>query len=133
MFELHCWITIRETAQAKQNEEENLDAILYEIKKRIQSLNWNKLQIKVRNGEHYIETSLFSNRKASDATELLEFFSFVAKIACGSYGMIYILDDEDINGKNNEFQVYSISRGVLHKQKDTFLSPFIPTVEDADS
>ena len=132
MFELHCWITIRESYKAEEKEEENIDIILYKIKKRIQCLNWNKPQIKVRNGEWYIETSVFCNRKNDEVIELLEFFHFVAKIACGSYGMIYILDDEDKYGKNNEFQVYSISRGILHEQKDLFLSPFIPVVEDAE-
>jgi len=43
-----------------------------------------------------------------------------------------MLDDEDINGKNNEFQVFSISRGKLHEHKDTLLSPFVPIVEDTD-
>lgn len=132
MFELHCWITIRETYEVKENEEENIDVILYEIERKIQELKWNKPQIKVCNGEWYIETSIFSNRKTEKAIELLEFFDFVARTAYGSYGVIYILDDEDLNGKNNEFQVYSISRGTLHEQKDTFLSPFIPTVEDAN-
>ena len=132
MFELHCWITIRETYEVKENEEENIDVILYEIERKIQELKWNKPQIKVCNVEWYIETSIFSNRKTEKAIELLEFFDFVARTAYGSYGVIYILDDEDLNGKNNEFQVYSISRGILHEQKDTFLSPFIPIVEDAD-
>ena len=132
MFEIHGWITIRETYEVKENEEENMDIILHKIEKKIQALSWNKPELKVRNGEWYIEMSLFSNRKTDEIDELLDFFNFIAKIACGSYGIIYILDDEDINGKSNEFQVYSISRGALQEQKDVFLSPFIPVVEDAD-
>ncbi len=88
------------------------------------------MQVKVRNGEYYIETSIFSNRKTEEVTELLNFFDFVVKTASGSYGLIYFLDDEDKNGRHNEFQVYSIAKGALHQQKDTFLSPFFPTLED---
>lgn len=43
-----------------------------------------------------------------------------------------MLDDADVCGRENEFQVYSISRGKLHEHRDSFLSPFIPVVEDAD-
>ena len=46
-----------------KNEEENIDVILYEIERKIQELKWYKPQIKVCNGEWYIETSIFSNRK----------------------------------------------------------------------
>ena len=35
MFELHCWIIIRENYEVKENEEENMDEILYEIERKI--------------------------------------------------------------------------------------------------
>ena len=60
-----------------KNEEENIDVILYEIERKIQELKWNKPQIKVCNGEWYIETSIFSNRKTEKAIELLEFLKCV--------------------------------------------------------
>lgn len=133
MLEFHAWITIRETYEVKDDEEEGISQILQKIRDNAESLKWNKPEIKARNGEWYIELSLFANRKTEEITELLEFFSDIAQNAIGSYGLIYMLDDEDVNGRDNEFQVYSISRGKLHEQRDSFLSPFIPIVEDADA
>ena len=132
MFEFHSWITIRETYEVRDDEEEGIEKVLQKVRDSIKLLNWNKPEIKARNGESYIEFSLFSNRKTEEIVELLDFFSHIANIAIGSYGIIYMLDDEDQNGKNNQFQVYSISRGKLHEQTDSFLSPFIPVVEDKD-
>jgi len=132
MLEFHGWITIRETYEVRDDEEEGLDRILQNIRNRIQYLHWNKPDLKVRNGEWYIEISLFANRKTEQTIELFDFFTYIANLATGSYGVIYMLDDEDINGKNNEFQVFSISRGKLHEHKDTLLSPFVSIVEDTD-
>ena len=128
MLEFHAWITIRETY--KVEEEDNYDGIINEIQKKIKDLKWNSPQLKFLNGEGYIEFSVFSNRKTEEIDELFEFFTFIAKIATGSYGLIYMLDEGDLNGENNEFQVISIYRGILHRKKDYYLSPFIPTVED---
>ncbi len=132
MFELHCWITIRETYEVKRKRRrKNIDVILYEIERKIQELKWNKPQIKVCNGEWYIETSIFSNRKTEEVIELLEFFDFVARTAYGSYGVIYILDDEDLNGKIMNFK-YILYQEELCMNKRYISFSFIPTVEDAN-
>ena len=46
--------------------------------------------------------------------------------------MIYLYDDEDTNGNENAFQVFSLARGELTNKKDFYLSPVIPTIEDKD-
>ena len=43
---------------------------------------------------------------------------------------MYLRNDEDINGKDNEFEVYILSRGSVRIEQDVFLSPCIPTIED---
>ena len=47
--------------------------------------------------------------------------------------MFYMHDDEDRTGMENEFQVFVIARGKIRREKDPFLSPFIPAVEDAEA
>lgn len=129
MVEFHAWITIRETYQAVDNEEENIDVIVEDIRNRIEKMQWMKPQIKAMNGEYFMEISSYSNHKAREIDELFDLFSYITETATGSYGLIYMLDDEDMD-KSNEFQVFLISRGQIHTRKDTFLSPFIPIVED---
>ena len=46
--------------------------------------------------------------------------------------MIYLYNDEDRNGKENQFQVFLLARGKIEEKADPFLSPIIPTIEDKD-
>ncbi len=51
-------------------------------------------------------------------------------INIGSYGLLYVHDDETkIN--SDVFVVYKLARGKFERIVDTFLSPLIPTVEIA--
>lgn len=64
---------------------------------------------------------------------VIELFRWIANNAPGSYGILYIRDDEDCSRKSdfsNEFRVWRLCRGTLQEQDDPFLSPAIPTVED---
>jgi hypothetical protein len=47
----------------------------------------------------------------------------IAKEAKGSYGILYLHEDVDYNGHDNEFQVYVLAKGNLTKRKDYYLSP----------
>ncbi|WP_255297566.1 Imm7 family immunity protein [Leptospira kirschneri] len=45
----------------------------------------------------------------------------------GSYGLLYIHDEEDDKNEidhSNEFVVWKLARGHLNQEKDPFLSPF---------
>ena len=132
MVELHGWITIRETCRANFEEEEKIDILLARIKDEIDSLSWFKPEIKAQNGEWFIEFTLFSNRINPQVLEVFEFYKQISKLTDGSYGLIYLYNDEDMNGKENQFQVFSLARGVIKENPDPFLSPIIPTIEDDD-
>lgn len=132
MVELHGWITIRETYSAFFKEEEKIDLLVARIKDEINRLSWFKPEIKAQNGEWFLEFTLFSNRINPQVLEVFEFCTWIGKVADGSYGLIYLYNDEDINGKENQFQVFSLTRGVVKENNDPFLSPIIPTIEDED-
>lgn len=130
MYEFHGWAVIRETPQVI--DEENIDDIAKMIEEYIDNLNWESgiLKIFAVNGEYQIIVSGVSNHKTQESEELLGVYKYIAKIAPGSYGLLYVKDDEDTKGLDNEFIVYTLVRGNLSIQKDMFLSPFIPIVED---
>lgn len=67
--------------------------------------------------------------KENDSINII---SKIGQIATGSYGLIYLYNDEDTHGKENMFQVFSMVRGVVDEKRDPFLSPIIPTLENAD-
>ena len=132
MIELHGWVTIRETYKVTFDEEEHIEIIVQKIQDEIDKLHWFKPTIKVMNGEWFLEFSLFSNRKDSRSREIFELYKKIGEIALGSYGLIYLYDDEDMEGKENLFQVFSLARGIVEEREDSFLSQVIPTIEDKD-
>ncbi len=129
MVELHSWITISETYEIC---EEDDDRVIQNLNQIIQGLRYIDVSIKVTNGEYYIEFSLYTNHFSADVKEYLNFFSEVGKIAKGSYGLVYLYNDED-ETHCNEFQILRLSRGEVRKYDDRILSPFVPTIEDVDT
>lgn len=131
MLELHGWVTIRETYKVSFDEEDHVDIVIEKIKNEIDRLSWFKPQIKALNGEWFMEFTIYANRLNPQTQEVFQLYEKIGELAEGSYGLIYLHDDED-EGKGNEFQVHALSRGRVKEFRDTFLSPFIPTVEDKD-
>ena len=84
------------------------------------------------NGEWFLQFSLYSNRKDSRSQEIFGLYRSIGEIAPGSYGLIYLYDDEDREGRENQFQVYMLARGCVEEREDLYLSPVIPVIEDQD-
>lgn len=131
MVELHSWITIRKTYEICEDEDD-LDRVIQNINQLIQGLRYIEVSLKVKNGEHYIEFSLYTNHFSADVKEYINFFTEIGKIAKGSYGLLFLHNDEDTI-HSNEFQIWRLSRGELRKFEDRILSPLIPVVEDFDA
>lgn len=53
----------------------------YELNKQL----WFKPQIKVLNGEHYMEFTLFANHKNIEIKEVLQLYKTIGQVAKGSY------------------------------------------------
>lgn len=130
MVKLHGWITVRETYESFFEEEDNIHLVVAEIRETIDRLSYFKPEVKAQNGEVFIEFTRFCNRINPEVLEVFEFCKQVGQSAKGSYGLVYLYDDEDPNGKENRFQVFSLTRGGLKEHNDPFLSPIIPTIED---
>lgn len=59
----------------------------------------------------------------------VEIFKHISEYAPGSYGLLYYNDDESKEFPN-QFQVYRLAKSKLTYFEDSFLSPYIPIVED---
>ena len=55
----------------------------------------------------------------------------LGKIAEGSYGLLYIWNDEDSRNYNS-FIVHRLARGKVQILQDAMLSPVVPILEDED-
>lgn len=87
------------------------------------------LSVSVMNGQAQLWTEGFKNHSATIGQELLDLFRYIAHVAPGSYGLLYIWDDEDL-ACDNEFRAYVLARGAFTERADPFLSPVVPTIED---
>ena len=130
MIELHGWVTIRETYKVTV-EEDNEDIFIDKIKKEIENLSWFRPQIKALNGEWFLEFTIFANRNNPQIEEVFKLYTRIGELAEGSYGLIYLYDDE-VEGRDNQFLVFALSKGSVKEFSDFYLSPIIPTIEDAE-
>ena len=87
------------------------------------------LQINYSNGEALVTAAKFTNHFSEDIKDIIEFFKQIALLSPGSYGLLYLHDDEDRDGFDNSFQVYVLAKGNFMLREDPFLSPYFPTVE----
>ena len=126
MVELHFWITIREHWLL---DDENISDKIRLINQKIKDNRLSDIKIKVKNGEYYLEHTLFTNHFSQEVRETLELFYKISEIAPGSYGLLYIHNDEDKKNYNS-FCVYKAAKGKVTKLEDVYLSPYIPIVEE---
>ena len=129
MFEFHGWASIRYHT--------------HDTDSTLQSQCWQSLENHVKtlpdtsfvhmqryNGCDSLHIAGQHNHRSEYVMDL---FRWIAENASGSYGLLYIRDDEDQDrggDYGNEFRVWRLCRGDLSELSDPFLSPAIPTVED---
>lgn len=130
MIELHGWLHIRETYEDEDLLSQNeIEDIMQRVKAIIQS-NTCGFKLQYANGETFLHTLFGSNHHTSEVDEIIETYKSISQIAIGSYGIIYLRDDEDKN-YYNDFQTYIFKKGQCIYQIDTNFSPCIPTIENA--
>ena len=132
MVELHGWAIIRESFTA-DGEEDNIELIVSSLSQEIKKLKIDEKQLRIDycNGEAVVTATKLTNHFSGDIKGIIGFFKHITLVAPGSYGLLYLHDDEDTNGFHNAFQVYVLSKGNFKLCQDPFLSPYIPRVEDS--
>lgn len=128
MIELHGWLTIHETYDDEDLcSQEMLDCVRYKVKT-ILSESGIDTEIKYVNGVPFLNTLICANHRTKEIDNIIEMYKNIAQIATGSYGIIYLRDDED-SEHSNEFQIYLFMRGNYIYKSDNYFSPCIPTIE----
>lgn len=128
MVEMHGWITIRETYEV--TDDSNTEAIVDDINRNLDELGCSELKPKWMNGECCFQCSLYTNHWGGSNQDVLNTYYLIARKAVGSYGLLYVYDDE-AKIDSDVFVVYKLVRGKVERIVDNLLSPFIPTVEDS--
>ncbi|MDP8099334.1 Imm7 family immunity protein [Pasteurella atlantica] len=132
MIEFYGWIKIRESYDEKNESDELLSDIYKKLNTRLSEIQHNNFFIELLflNGEGRLIFTGESNHKSQSWYDCLSLCEWVTKNAVGSYGVIYFFDDEDTEGYNNQFQIFSIKKGKLSLEADKLLSPFFEELEN---
>ena len=128
MVEMHGWITIRETYEV--TDDSNTEAIVDDINRNLDELGCSELKPKWMNGECCFQCSLYTNHWGDSNQDVLNTYYLIAKKAVGSYGLLYVYDDE-AKIDSDVFVVYKLARGKVERIVDNLLSQFISTCEDS--
>ncbi|OCG00674.1 Imm7 family immunity protein [Gilliamella sp. wkB308] len=131
MIEYYGWISLRNSTY--ENNENEMNSILNKLTLFISEHEFENstgfIKIHKVNGCCQLLFSGNTNHYSQDVAEIFELYQYVAKISQGSYGLLYVKNDES-SDKFNEFEVYVLARGKIKKENDQFLSPCIPKIED---
>ncbi|MFK7692540.1 Imm7 family immunity protein [Paenibacillus sp. HJGM_3] len=130
MIEYHGWITIQESAS--EADAGNLEGAVRAIRDQIGALGWNSglLQLQASNGTYFLNIGGVANRRNQEIEDIHSLLGYIGRIAPGSYGLLYVRDDEHPAELHNEFRVFVMARGRISEQGDSLLSPCIPVIED---
>lgn len=130
MIELHGWLSISATYKDEDLlSQSEIDKIMQTVKDIVSESEY-EIKLQPANGSYFINSLHCSNHRTKEVDVIIETYTRISKIATGSYGMIYLRDDEDRN-HYNEFQVFVFRRGNCIQKDDTDFSPCIPSIEDA--
>ncbi len=128
MFEFHGWASIH--YHVYEIDERKQDSLWRDLTDYVAS-NCSRFATLTRyNGCDSCHTAGQRNHRTSHPFEL---FEWIALHAPGSYGLLYVRDDEDdMRGSDftNCFRAWRLCRGIFAELDDPFLSPAIPVVED---
>lgn len=129
MVEYHGWITIRDTTG--DSDRTRLDEAIVSIKSYIDEIRFynREIGVKAMNSCRMLWFCGLTNHWSSDVDEVFALLKFIAACAPGSFGILYLWNDEDPQHPN-EFRIWSLARSVLSEHGDSLLSPCIPTIED---
>ncbi|MEU1605684.1 Imm7 family immunity protein [Micromonospora matsumotoense] len=127
MFEYHGWITLRSTADAVDDDP---PLRLDEIRNLINGFTgYGLMDLRPTNGAHHVHLGGFPNHRGTRGADVVDLFTRIGRLAPGSYGLLYVHDDEDPE-HNLAFRVHRLVRGTVSEHADHLLSPAIPTLED---
>jgi hypothetical protein len=135
MFEFHGWATIHDRASweteeqglfANDPDEQTIRAVRNLMCVFDGTAN-HVTDLRGVNGDWHLWIAGYHNHADS---RVLDFYRATAEVAPGSYGVLYVHDDEVPGPDGNRWTAWVMKRGGITREDDTFLSPHIGVVED---
>ncbi|WP_280316866.1 Imm7 family immunity protein [Nocardia wallacei] len=132
MFEYHGWITIQGSAGDESSAASEATVRAVEVELAELRVLPGLVDVRTVNGSAQLHLAGLSNHRGGQGELVLQTFRRISEVAPGSYGLLFVRDDEDAVGRDNEFQVLAMRRGSVTETRDQHLSPCIPVIEDEE-
>ena len=121
MIQINGWLVIIPTYLDEDlHVEIDEESIYSQVDSIIADLKYNDLKIVSMNGIKTINVFMCTNHKTIEAEEILQTFENIAKVATGSYGLLYVWDEYE---DEDNFWVLVARKGVVEWKKDEYFSP----------
>ncbi|MDA0179347.1 immunity 7 family protein [Solirubrobacter phytolaccae] len=138
MFEYHGWATILDSTGYEDLDEDPSTATLEAVRSAMADSGLeHRVALGARNGSWFFQIHGLNNHRNPNVVRL---FEAVARIAPGSYGVLFTHDEEaglgtprgpdDTGELDNWWYCRVMKRGRVERHADALLSPHVPTVED---
>lgn len=130
MYFYTAWFVLRDsTSESRQDVlQRGIATIQDEMKNHLSSFVPNNA-INDVNGEFLLQCSGSHNRPGNLHTSLLRLVRVIGDVLPGSYGLVYWTDDESVDTSDG-YNVVVLARGTVRTERDSFLSPIVPNIED---
>lgn len=128
MIEINGWISINFSTDGEVGMP---DRVILEITRTIDALTeYNQFfKLSSLNGSHFLSIGLYHNHDVGYSDLVYNLLIDICKLAPGTYGIVYIRNDEDVDNYN-KFKILKIAKGQLSVEEDHLLSPCNPIIED---
>jgi len=121
MIQINGWLVIIPTYLDEDlHIEIDEESVYSQVESIIADLKYNDLKIVSMNGIKTINMFMCTNHKTIEAEEILQTFENIAKVATGSYGLLYVWDEYE---DEDNFRVLVARKGVVEWKKDEYFSP----------
>lgn len=134
MINYYGWFNLRETCGDDAWDYERREYVLAGLKNemaRLERPGLSNLSLQQVSDTWILLIGGSRNHRAGDFDEILELLRRVGTELPGSFGLLYVYDDEDPRPEFREnFAIWRLARGTLGESQDRLLSPIVPVVED---
>ncbi|GMK37949.1 hypothetical protein PCCS19_10030 [Paenibacillus sp. CCS19] len=131
MYEYHGWAVILDSTGEEGSSASSIYARVTQYVELLKP-NADVFELKIINGQYHLWLSGLSGGAPTSKYDPVEILQTLGVMAPGSYGLLYVYNDENEH-RINAFSVFVLARGSVKEREDPFLSPIIPVVADGCS
>jgi len=130
MILFNGWIEISDNPSEMDFDKMN-NSIIPKIEEMIKTHQYDNQSIELKryNYAYFLIIGGGHNHDVGYSSDLKRLMIDIGELTPGSYGIVYVRFPED-DKLYNEFQVYKLAKGKFSIEKDTYLSPCVPIIEN---